>query len=569
MARQSTTPVQFNKTIRKDTSVLMSSARAGVVVPAGYAVLLPGDSASGRVGIDINLKEMPKPLLNGVQANLQAWFIPKSAHPSFAGRDELMHAMTGEKIKALGQPDRDPPPYFRTVNLSTEIMNSTFIKTLGLHGFSTVPINTDLLDAFSVVYNFRLAAHSSRLPRRKYASEDIAAVGNLPAAFWPSSRLSRVVPDYERALIVGAFDLDVLAGTLPVTGDGSVRLKAGAAGRVGGLRKKSDGTTPTMPAGEQQTGLSVNAAGDIRGQTAADALFWSPSGGLEVDVTKLTVSTIGNGGASVTLAEIDKARTTQAFAKLRTAYAGNDATGFDNDDTIVALLMQGFSVPADQFKRPWLLDSKRVPVGFSERFATDAANLDQSVTVGRASAQLSINVPVQDVGGVILFTIEVLPERIDERMSDEWLHMDGYDDLPNALRDVQRHEPVDLVPNRRIDARHATPNQLYGYEPMNDKWNRDFTRLGGDFYMATPGGGWTENRSNIWQTEIVNPNFSGTHYLAPQPFPHSVFADANGHAFEFVCRHMISINGLTQIGDVLAENGDDYDAIKNGGMPTT
>ncbi|WP_323718577.1 hypothetical protein [Paracoccus aminovorans] len=566
MARQSTAPVEFNRSIRKDTAVLMSSARAGVVVPIGYVPLLPGDSASGRVGVDISLKEMPKPLLNGVQANIQAWFVPKSAHPSFAGRDELMHSMTGEKIKALGQADRDPPSYFHVPSQAgTDVLaQSQFFKTLGLHVPSATRINSDLLDAFSVIYNFRLAAHSSRLPRRKYTSEHWATVGALPAAFWPSSRLSRVVPDYERALIVGAFDLDVLAGQLPVQGDGTVRIKTGAAGRVGAFKRKSDSSLP------QAGSLSVNGSGDAFSESASgQPLFYDPGTGLQVNVANLFVQTAGTGGASVTLAEIDKARTTQAFAKLRTAYAGNDATGFDNDDTIVALLMQGISVPADQFKRPWLLDSKRVPVGFAERFATDAANLDASVTVGRASAQLSLNVPLQDVGGVIIFTVEVLPERVDERMADEWLTMSQYSDLPNALRDVQRHEPVDLVPNRRIDAKHSSPNGLYGYEPMNDVWNRDFTRLGGDFYMATPGGGWTENRSNIWQTEIVNPTFSGTHYLAPQPFPHSVFSDPTADAFEVVCRHMLTISGLTQIGDVLAENGDDYDAIENGGMPSS
>ena len=46
MARQSTAPVQFNRTVRKDTSVLMSSARAGKVIPCGYVPLLAGDSAS-------------------------------------------------------------------------------------------------------------------------------------------------------------------------------------------------------------------------------------------------------------------------------------------------------------------------------------------------------------------------------------------------------------------------------------------------------------------------------------------------------------------------------------------
>lgn len=568
MARQSTTPVSFSQSTRKDTAVLMTSARAGVVVPVGYVPLLPGDSASGRMGIDIQLKEMPKPLLNAVHANVQAWFVPKSADPRFSGRDELMHAMTGEAIKSLKgngtTESRTPPAYFRVFEVGTPgltaLANSEFAKTLGLH-IGDNAINPDLFDAFNIVYNFRLAAHSSRLPRRKYTSEDQAEASSLPPAFWPSSRLSRVVPDYERALVVGALDLDVSAGQLPIVGAGTVRLKAGNTNPA--KIKQASGSTDlgdmrAQP--DQSLGTSVAAV------SPGYPVQINPNGSLQVNVGELMADMTGQ-TMGITLADIDKARTTQAFAKLRTAYAGNDATGFDNDDTIVALLMQGISVPADQFKRPWLLDSKRVPVGFAERFATDAANLDQSVTVGRASAQLSLNVPKQDVGGVIIFTVEVLPERVDERMSDEWIHSTKFDDLPNALRDIQRVEPVDLVLNRRIDAKHTTPGGLYGYEPMNDRWNRDFTRLGGDFYSPTPGAGWTENRSNIWQTEIVDPTFSETHYLAPSPFPHDVFADQNADAFECVVRHQVAIRGNTQIGDVLAENNDDYDAIQNGGLP--
>lgn len=553
MARQSTTPVSFQRSTRKDTSVLMTSARAGVVVPVGYIPLLPGDSAAGRMGVDIALKEMPKPLLNAVQANVQAWFVPKSAHPRYAGRDELMHAMTGEPIKSLvgaTTDSRNPPAYFYNLASAgqTTFNNSEFATTLGLHAHTGAFFNSDLVDAFNLVYNFRLAAHSSRLTRRKYLQESVADATTMPPAFWPSSRLSRVVPDYERALVVGSMDLDVLAGRLPVSGIGT----------IAGLNKFTNKSGFRENGGSTQTyadGIHFNDANEsqVALRTGAGGVpdLWAEMAGQSIDIT---------------LADIDKSRTTQAFANLRTAYAGNDATGFDNDDTIVSLLMQGINVPEDQFKRPWLLDSKRVTVGFAERFATDAANLDASVTVGRASASLSVNVPVQDTGGVVIFTVEVLPERIDERMSDEFLTASKFDDLPNALRDVQRVEPVDLVPNRRVDAKHTTPNGLYGYEPMNDKWNRDFTRLGGDFYMATPGGGWTENRSNIWQTEIVNPTFSGTHYLAPSPFPHDVFADVNADAFELVCRHSVSITGLTQIGDVLAENNDDYDAIESAGQ---
>lgn len=546
MARQSTTPVSFNRTIRRDTAVTMTSGRAGVVTPLAYIPLFAGDGCGGRAGVDIKLAEMPKPLLNAVSANFQAWFVPKSAHPQFPGRDELMHARTGDNIKALGAVDRAPPPFFTEITggALTTAAASAFFKTLGLHIPTGSKINSDLIDAFSVVYNFRLAAHSSRLTRRKYASEDIAEATSLPPAFWPSSRLSRVVPDYERALVVGALDLDVSAGKIPVHG---IRQNGAYTFSAAGANMSADAN-----------GMYLGTGGAV---LSFDRLPGNP-GGTALDIfAEMAGQSVG-----VTLADIDKARTTQAFAKLRTAYAGNDATGFDNDDTIVAMLMQGIAVAPDDFRRPWLLDSKRVPVGFAERFATDAANLDASVTEGRASAVLSLNVPVQDVGGVILITCEVLPERVDERMSDEWLMAVDVNELPNALRDVQRVEPVDLVMNRRIDAKHSMPSGLYGYEPMNDRWNRDFTRLGGDFYMATPGGGWTENRSNIWQSEIVNPTFSGTHYLAPSPFPHDVFADTTGSAFEIVCRHMVSINGLTQIGDVLAENNDDFEAVQEAGQ---
>lgn len=553
MARQSTAPVQFNQSTRKDTAVTMTSGRAGVVVPLGYFPLLPGDSASGRVGADIVLAEMPKPLLNGVTANFQAWFVPKSALPQFPGRDELQHAMTGKPIKALGAADRTPPPFFTEVsgaNLTTAAA-SDFFKTLGLHIPAGETINSDLVDAFVTIYNFRLAAHSSRLPLRKFAAQAIAEACALPPAFWPSSRFSRVVPDYERALVVGSLDLDVIAGRIPVKGIGF----------------------------ESAMSLNTNqAVKDVKGATTyPNATFTQATGSLNKVFFKATTGNnattlpdiygeMAGVGMSVSLADIDKARTTQAFAKLRTAYAGNDHTGFENDDTLVALLMQGIAVEADDFARPWLLDSKRVPVGFAERFATDAANLDQSVTQGRASATLSVNVPRQEVSGVVMITVEVLPERIDERMNDEWLCMTSFNELPNALRDVQRVEPVDLVYNRRVDAKHTTPNGLYGYEPMNDKWNRDFTRLGGVFYQATPGAGWTENRANIWQTEIINPAFTSTHYLAPSPFPHDVFADQLGPAFEAVCRHAVTIVGLTQIGDVLAEANDDYAAITAAGV---
>jgi len=540
MARQAQTPVQHQRFSRADSAVTMTSGRAGKVYPLAYIPLLRGDSASGRVAFDFELAEMPRPLLNGVAVNVQAWCVPKSAFPQFAGADEFMNSYQGEVIRALGQPDRNPPPFFQTVSdpaLVTTVKQSEFFKTLGIHVPAGEVINTDLLDAFVLVYNFRLAAHSSRLGLKPFAGENLAAALQLPRAFWPSGRFSRVVPDYERALIVGALDLDVSAGQLPISG----------ISRIGGNRAKVDSHVVAD--------ASSVKLGDFSTLPGYGVKFDLAAAGSNI------FAEMANASIGVTLADIDKARTTQAFAKLRTAYAGNKTTPYANDDAIVATLMQGLRVPDDAFRRPFLLDSARVPVGFAERFATDGANLDASVTQGRASGSLSLNVPALDSGGVIIVTAEMLPERLDERQTDEWLHVADVSELPDALRDIQNPEPVDLVVARRLDAAHSTPDALYGYEPLNDKWNRAFTRLGGSFFQPDPANPWTEQRSAIWQTSIVDPAFSADHFLAPADFPHDVFSDTTAPAFEVVVRHSVAISGLTVIGDVLTENNDDYDAI--------
>jgi len=540
MARQTTTPVSFQRSKRLDHNKIMTSGRAGKIVPISYIPLLRGDSCSGNFSCEIELGDMPRPLLNGVQANVQAWFVPKAAMPNFSGYDEFMHSYQGKVIKTLGAADRTPPAFYTPLGAANIAIaqNSEMFNTLGIHLNTGVSINTDLIDAYALIVNFRLAAHSSKLTRRFYASENLGQATQLARAFWPTGRFSRVVPDYERALIVGALDLDVAAGRIPISG---IR-------RTGTTTLSGETTQLTQQGANTSVGniaLNNNLTFDI---TAAANNIFANMVGQKVGVS---------------LADIDMARKTQSFAKLRTAYAGNDATGFDNDDVIVAEMMQGFRVPDELFSRPWLLDSKRVGFGFQEVDATDGASLGKSVSNGIVSTSLSINVPVQDTGGVIIITVEVLPERLDERQSDEWINTTTVAGLPDALRDVQRVEPVDQVLNRRLDAKHTNPAALYGYEPMNDKWNRQATRLGGVFFQPTPGAPVTEQRSAIWQADIVNPTFSNDHFLAPQNFPHYVFSDTLAPAFEIAASHTITIVGLTQIGDVLAENNDDYNIVKN------
>jgi len=551
MARQSSTPVPYENTLRPDNRVAMTSGRAGVVVPLGYIPVLPGESVGGSVGLDLKLAEMPRPLLNAVVANFQAWLVPKTAMPQFPGRDELNHAMTGEVIKSLGAADRSPPAFFTTISGATltTAAASDFFEALGLHIPTGVTINTDLIDAFNLIWNFRAAAHSSRLTRRQYASESIANATSLPPAFWPSGRFGHVVPDYEAALVQGSLDLDVLAGRLPVDG------------------VYTFGTVANVAAGAALRGtVAAYDRSQVVTDTGAVALAIKTDGAANASRRPAIEAVMSGQTISVTLNDIDKARITQAYAKLHAAYAGNDATGFDNEDTLVALLMQGINPGAESFKRPILLDSARVPVGFAERFATDSANLDVSVVEGRCQAKLNINTPKVDVGGVIIYTVEVLPERLDERMADEWLLCTTFDHYPNPLRDIQRTLPVDMVLNRRVDAKHTTPGGLYGYEPMNAKWKRDFTALGGIFFEPTPGAVITESRAGLWQTDIVDPVLNTHHHIAPTPFPHDVFADTLAPAFEVVARHTASIVGTVQFGDVLTEANDDYDAVESSGV---
>ena len=159
-------------------------------------------------------------------------------------------------------------------------------------------------------------------------------------------------------------------------------------------------------------------------------------------------------------------------------------------------------------------------------------------------------------------TVEVMPERLYERQSDEYLYCTGVDDLPNALRDLQRTEPVDLVLNRRVDTAHTTPAGTFGYEPMNAKWQREFTRLGGEFRQLTPGTPSTIARTAIWQPDIVDPLFTTDHYECPHPFPQDVFSVPANDVVNISVIQQITIVGHTQFGDELVEDNGEFLAIE-------
>lgn len=549
--RQNTAPMDYSQTVRSDNASILTSGKAGVVIPVSMVPLLRGDSSGGRFDINLQLAEMPKPLENAVVARGQVWLVPRPSLPQFSGLDEYTHAWAGTDITSKGAAARTPPALYGTVGTGAiaAAQSSEFFTALGLSLQASTVINDDYIDAYNLVQNFRLAAHSSKLTRYDYYSEDATTALELKPAFWPRNRLHNIVPDYEQALVVGSMDLDVAAGTVPISGIG---FKGSASGTnvdegTNGLATYAR-YAAVAPDGDNITGTPhiVFDVGDDAAGGDGTQIFGEMSG-----------QTIG-----VTLADIDKARTTNAFAKRVAQMEGNNYSGFNNDDVLMGELMQGFTVPEELFNRPWLIDSKTVVFGMQERHATDAANLDDSVTVGNASFSLAANAPKQNYGGVMLLTIEVMPERLYERASDEYLYVQGVDDLPSAMRDTLRTEPVDTVINRRLDTAHTTPAGTFGYEPMNSKWRREFTRLGGEFRQLTPGTPSTSARTAIWQVDYVDPAFTSDHFLCKHPFPQDVFSVPANDIVNISVMQNITIVGHTQFGDELVEDNGEFLAVE-------
>lgn len=544
MLRQSASPVQYTPSRRMDNTSLRTSGPAGVVIPVAVAPLLRGDSASGRILMQMELAEMPKPLENAVVGRAQAWFVPRPSLPTFSGLDEYTHSYHGTDITVLGAAARTPAALFSTVGTGAiaAAQASELFKALGIALQASTAINTDYIDAYNLVQNFRLASHSSKMTRYDYYAEDATTSLELKPAFWPRNRMHDIVPDYEQALVKGSLDLDVSAGQLPLSGFG-----IGLDTTDGNFRESTGDST-----GAYAKYIAIQGTATVGGTRDVFKIEKDDN-----DYPNVFAEMAGQTVAT-TLADIDKARTTNAFAKARTAYAGTNYSGFNNDDVIVAELMQGLQVPAELFNRPWLLDSKTVVFGLQERHATDAANLDDSVTVGRATVSLSLNIPRAEYGGVMIATVEVMPERLYERQSDEYLYCTDVDDLPNPLRDIQRTEPVDTVLNRRIDVAHTTPGGTFGYEPMNARWRREYTRLGGEFRQLTPGTPSTAARTAIWQADYVDPAYTSDHFLCPHPFPQDVFSAPSNDVVNISLMQQLTITGSTQFGDDLVEDNQEF-----------
>lgn len=526
------TPIPTQRSVRTDRGRVLTSADAGKILPLKYIPLLREDAVQrGRVRVDVLMQETAELLQNGVMLNVMAHFVPQLAYERFNGSmEELNRSYQGENGIA-----GSVVPYFSTQSSAAALDTTsgaaaTFLQTMGIHTQATT-LNTTVRDAYNVIVNHRRKARSASLPLRNENDWTLAE------AFWTLDN-NHIVPDFDQKLIDGEVALNGLTFQAPLVSTGMTQLAHG--NQIGNLYIQN--STATTDTGSRYA-PTANANFDYDG---AKVIF----GDIYAELTQ-------GGNATMSLADIEQAKKTAAFAKLRSMYDGID------DDYIIDLLMEGIRVPEETMKQPILLARGSTMFGYQQRFATDAANLDESVSNGFATVDLTLRTPMMNTGGIILITAEIVPEQLWERKKDYFLYETNPANLPNYLRDVLDPEQVEVVKNDHLDVNHATPNGTFGYAPLNHAWNRDLVNVGGKYYRPS-NDAFTEDRAKIWTVETTNPTLSADFYLV-SGLHKKVFADTVSDSFEITCLSDMQISGNTVFGQRLleADATSDYEEITN------
>jgi len=531
-------PIAVQKSRRSAKGRLLTSGDAGKILPLKYEWLHREDGVqSGKIRVNVEMMETSEMLMNGVGVTLYAHFVPMLAFDRFNGSmDELNRSYKKEngasgsvvpffesnKAWTGTQVDSSSSAHaFDTYNIYGR---NTFYQTMGIHfgGETFNPnspaiLNTTPVEAYNAIINHRRKARSKSLPLRNAFDHTLAD------AFWINNGMQNIVPDYDQNLIDGQVTLAGLTFSAPIKS--STALASAVANDVNKLAPAQANSTVTT---------------DAEGNYLFNEMF-----------AELTTG----GNATMSLADIEQARKTAAFAKIRAKFDGIDS------DHIIDLLMSGIRVPEEALKQPILLGRQRAMIGFNQRYATDGANLDKSATNGMATIDMSIRTPAMNTGGVIMITAEIVPEQLWERKKDYFLYTTDPDTLPNYLSDVLDPEKVSVVKNDHADVNHATPDGTFGYAPLNHEWQRDAVNVGGKYYRPA-NDAFDEDRAKIWTAESTNPTLNEDFYLC-SGLHKKVFADQVSDSFEITCLTDMSIVGNTVFGAGLQETDatSDYDTI--------
>lgn len=524
--RMATNAIVAPRTLRHQTARALTSLPAGKMVPIAAFPLLREDTLrSGRIRQTFELNETAEILMNAVNVHIRAYLVPMLALDRFNGSMDQLNLSYEGKPPLEGEA---VVPYIETQAFGAHQTNKVY-QYLGLHGRTDQPVNTAYLEAYNQIWNFRAKNRSPKLTLRTRLQSDLAP------AFWSHDRFRHIVPNFDQAAIDGEVALNVVNSQLPVKGLG---VEASAiTWNTPDTVKETGGGTVTYPNSYMSNEANKKIVMRATATNGAPAVF----------------AEMAANGITVSLSNIELAKKTQAFAKIREEYN-------QHEDWVINLLMDAITIPDQFYKQPMLLAERKTIFGMAKRYASDAGNLTESVVNGATFLDMSIQTPRIGVGGIVMIVAEITPDQLFERQEDPFLAATSVNDLPQFLRDYLDPEKVDVVKNGRIDVDHATPNGTFGYEPLNARWNIDAPRIGGRFYRPEVNAGFDEDRQRIWAVETVNPTLGPDFYLCTNIHT-KPFAVTTGDVAECVTQGELFIEGNTVFGGHLIEATDDYDKV--------
>lgn len=516
----SVAPMQAQKSMRPNEIRALTSAEPGKIHPVTVFPLLREDRISDmRIRMSVDMMETEEMLFNGVRVTARAVFVPHLAMDRFEGSlDRFNRSYEGIPDKDGG----DVVPYFTT---HTGLTTDPFYKALGLHRRNFLHYNTAYVASYNQYVNYLYRSMSNKLPQR---DENDATLAACP---WGHNSLSHIVSDFDQAMIDGELDLNINAAMLPVSGIG---LKSPTFSQVNQTVMEADGDTVTYAQSQNANDLLIEENPD------------------NIGFPKIFAE-LANQGITLSLSNIELAKKTAAFAQIMKRYKGL------TEDHVIDLLMAGIRVPDAELAQPILLAKKSTLLGYNQRFATDSANLEKSVTTGMTEMELRIRTPAFNTGGVVLVTFEAVPEPLYERTMDPYLFARSADDLPSFTRDYLDPEKVSVVKNEYVDVYHSNPDATFGYAPLNHEWRRSTPNIGGKYYRVS-GDPFDENRQKIWSVEQLDPELTSDFYLATN-IHKKVFKYQDTEPFEIVCTGQANIIGNTVFGKGLEEATSDYDNL--------
>lgn len=529
--RMDTNPVPVVRQTRSFPLRGVTTLKAGRMMPIAAYNVLREDSSQGRVPVAVEMRETEELLVNKVWLRLTSAFIPHSALPRFEKNPTFVQ-------KAYqGEPPMDGKtviPYIQTHAFGTAGANAVY-KALGLYAQPTEQVNTSYLESYNEFVNFVAMNRSKSLDQREPLD------GSLAPAFWGPNNMSEIVPTFDSGLIAGEVPLSVVEARMPVSGIG---FNQGGMTSISNAVRETGGVDVTYP-----QGVNASSSGQV----------WLKANPGGANAVPEVFAQLQENGITVSLANLEQARRLVSWAKLRERYEGH------SDEWIIDTLMQGFHVEGLDWMQPVILDTQMVQFKQGLRYASNAPDLNEKATNGMAAGSVSVALPPNMYGGVIMIFAEVIPEQLFERQPDPWFTAKSVDDLPNYYKDVNNPMPVEQVLNGEVDSSHSAPTGLFGWARRNWRWLKWPVRLGGDLYVHTASTATTEARKVVWPTDVANPTLSEEFYisttLGDQPFMDKT-------RDQFVCSFngQVTITGLTLIGSV-HESEANYDIVREQNAP--